>query len=463
MVRHRQPRIVRVMARSIESADTSVTHTASTLSSSPAATRARPIASLAIILEAARVEAGAWIISLAGVKRVTIQRGKERRAERQGSELVVSIPDKHMSKPHAALELGATVTLHDMGSSNGSFILSDDDDDRIETQLVGAGIIFRLGHTFATLISDSAVLVERERLGQPWPFRTLSTSFAADLTKLERVASSSLPILIGGETGTGKEVLARAIHERSQRPGKLVAVNCGALPPNLVEAHLFGHQRGAFSGAVKDEIGFVRAAHHGTLFLDEIGDLPLSSQVSLLRVLQEGEVTPVGAFEPLKVDVRVVSATHKDLKAAAARGEFRSDLLGRLSGFTFEAPPLRDRRTDLGALLSTLRASHAAPLQLRPDAVAPLLRYDYPMNVRELAHAVESAHVLGGGTIRAEDLPQAIRAYQAPVANEEMSALKRELERLLSAHHGNISHVAREMGKARQQVQRWVKRFGLKA
>jgi len=440
-----------------------VTDTASTLSSDDAAKPRRAVPVLAIVLEADRVDAGAWVVSLDGVRSVSLQRGKERHAERVGDELVVSVPDRRMSKPHARIELGATCKLADLGSSNGTFALGAGSEERVDASYLGWSQVLRTGHTFSTVIPDAAVLAQRARLAAPWPFTTLSVGFAVDLFKLERVAGSALPIMLLGETGTGKEVLARAAHDRSHRPGKMVAVNCGALPATLVEAHLFGHQKGAFSGAVKDEVGFVRAAQNGTLFLDEIGDLPLTAQVSLLRVLQEGEVTPVGAFEPVKVDVRVISATHKNLSAAVARGEFRVDLFARLSGFAFVVPPLRERLTDLGALLAALRPSGSAPFALRPDAAAALLRYDYPMNVRELRHAIDSAIVLGEeGVIRAEDLPARMRDFESPALEEGDVALKQELEKRLLEHDGNLSQVAREMGKARQQVQRWVKRFGLK-
>jgi transcriptional regulator of acetoin/glycerol metabolism len=441
-----------------------VTDTAETLSSDDHARPVRRIPALAIVIEADRVDAGAFVTSLDGVRSVTLQRGRERRADRVGDELVVAVPDRRMSKPHARLELTpAGATVRDAGSSNGTFCLAATGEERVEAGFVASGRVFRTGHTFLSVIDDGAVLVERARIGPPWPFPTLSPGFARDLAKLERVAASSLPILLLGETGTGKEVLARAVHERSLRPGKLVAVNCGALPATLVEAHLFGHQKGSFSGAVRDEVGFVRAANGGTLFLDEIGDLPLAAQVSLLRVLQEGEVTPVGAFEPVKVDVRVVSATHRDLSQAVARGEFRADLYARLSGFAFDVPALRDRALDLGALLATIHDGGARSFTLRPDAVGALLRYPWPMTVRELRHAIAGALVLGvGGTIRAHDLPAPRRDARAAVLEDEDAMLKEELERRLLEHDGNLSQVAREMGKARQQVQRWVKRFGLK-
>src|SRR5262249_4252107 len=161
-----------------------------------------------------------------------------------------------------------------------------------------------------------------------------------------------LSILLLGETGTGKEVLARSLHALSQRPGPFIAVNCGAIPENLVEGQLFGHVRGAFSGALKDEPGLVRAAQGGTLLLDEIGDLPASSQAALLRVLQESEVRPVGSTQTVKVDVRIIAATHRPLESLIKGNAFRHDLYARLAGFRFELAPLRKRKVDLGLLIA---------------------------------------------------------------------------------------------------------------
>jgi DNA-binding NtrC family response regulator len=240
-----------------------------------------------------------------------------------------------------------------------------------------------------------------------------------------------------------------------------------------VESHLLGHKTGAFSGAVRDEPGFVRASSGGTLFLDEIGDLPATSQAALLRVLQEGEVTPVGATRPLQVDLRVVAATHQPLEALVAQGAFRGDLLARLEGFTFALPPLRERREDLGLLVSDLlRASpdSSGPRPLSPEVGLALLRYDWPKNIRELSHCLARAYALAKDEPRLElsHLPPAVRcAWPAPAPSEPAvdepaePQLRRQLEHLLARHEGDVAQVARSLGKARMQVYRWLSRLAI--
>jgi sigma-54 dependent transcriptional regulator, acetoin dehydrogenase operon transcriptional activator AcoR len=240
---------------------------------------------------------------------------------------------------------------------------------------------------------------------------------------LEAIARSSLSIVLRGETGTGKEVVARAVHRLSGRPGELIAVNCGALPASLLESELFGYRKGSFSNALEDRIGLVRAADGGTLFLDEIGDLPPSSQAALLRVLQEREVTPLGGTRPIKVDLRVICATHHDLEMQVALGEFRADLYARLSGHSFVVPPLRERREDLGLLTVALlqRLAPGRDVRFEPDAARALCRYDWPLNVRELEQCLMSALVLArGGPIGLEHLPAAVAA--GPLRNASRNA-----------------------------------------
>ncbi|HEU0222668.1 MAG TPA: sigma-54 dependent transcriptional regulator, partial [Paracoccaceae bacterium] len=222
----------------------------------------------------------------------------------------------------------------------------------------------------------------------------------AAVATARRAASARIPLLLLGESGTGKERFARAIHRASARAaGPFVAVNCGALPEALVESLLFGHEKGAFSGAAGRHEGRFREADGGTIFLDEVGELPLASQVKLLRVLQEGEVDPVGARLPVRVDVRVISATNRDLRAEVATGRFREDLFFRLAGIAIELPPLRDRREDIPAL-ALAQAEAIARLEGRPfEGFGPgvtdwLMAQDWPGNVRELLNLVHRAMVL---------------------------------------------------------------------
>jgi DNA-binding NtrC family response regulator len=298
---------------------------------------------------------------------------------------------------------------------------------------------------------------------------------AERLERLRSVARSQLPVLLLGETGTGKELLALAIHRHSAREGALVAVNCGALSATLLESQLFGHGRGSFSGATRDEPGLVRSAHRGTLFLDEVGDMPSAAQVALLRVLQEREVLPVGAARPVSVDVRVVAATHRPLPKLVATGAFRADLLARLHGHAHALPALRQRREDLGLLLSDVlrQVDPEQRLQrLSPEVARSMLGSSWPLNVRQLTQAVTRALSLSeDGVVRARDWePDALTLTSqvdeasevAPkVRSAEDEALRERLLSLLSAERGNVTEVARHMGKARMQVQRWMKRFGV--
>ena len=236
-----------------------------------------------------------------------------------------------------------------------------------------------------------------------------------------RAAKSSIPVLITGESGVGKEVIARALHGASDRAGKpFVAVNCGALPANLIESILFGHEKGAFTGAVDKTLGKFREADGGTLFLDEIGELPLDLQVKLLRALQEGEIDPVGGKRPVRIDVRIVSATNRDPEQQVRDGAFREDLFYRLNVFPIEAPSLRDRREDIAALVDHFIARFNAEEGKRiagcaPETLALLQGFDWPGNVRQLENAVFRAIVLADAPfLQPHDFP-AISGVAAPM------------------------------------------------
>ncbi len=262
-----------------------------------------------------------------------------------------------------------------------------------------------------------------------------------------RAAASNIPVLITGESGVGKEVLARCIQGASDRAGRpFVTVNCGAIPENLVESILFGHVKGAFTGATDNHAGKFVEAHGGTLFLDEVGELPLDMQVKLLRVLQEGEVDPVGGKRPVKVDVRIVSATNKDLAKLVADGRFREDLYYRLNVFPIEAPPLRERKEDIPALVArfvsrfnaeegrTVRGASPATMQM-------LLDFDWPGNVRQLENSVFRAVILcEGDLLQPEDFPQISGLKPLVAANDTLPA---EVAVPANDHHQvTAAHVA---------------------
>ncbi len=234
---------------------------------------------------------------------------------------------------------------------------------------------------------------------------------------IDRVSKTDSTVLIQGESGTGKELVARAVHRASERrEGPFVAVNCATLSENLVESELFGHERGAFTGAVVRKVGKMETAHRGTLFLDEVAEIPIGLQAKLLRALQEREVERVGAVRPIEVDVRVLAASHRDLRRAVRDGAFREDLFFRLKVITCDLPPLRERREDIPLLTAHFSELHGRKLGLPALGVTPaarqcLLAYDWPGNVRELANVVERAVVLGDGErIRREDLPEEVIA-----------------------------------------------------
>jgi len=284
---------------------------------------------------------------------------------------------------------------------------------------------------------------------------------------INRAALRDTPVLLIGESGTGKELLARALHRRSPRAnGPLVAVNCSAIPETLLESELFGHRKGAFTDARDDQRGLFQSAQRGTIFLDEIGDMAPALQGKLLRVLQEKEVHPLGAPAPVPTDVRIVTATHRDLGALVAAGLFREDLLYRINVIEVRVPPLRERPDDLEPLVRHLLDKHGAPIAASGSCVSSevmviLRRHAWPGNVRELENVIERALVLGNGrTITRDDLPDRLRiAPAAAAANATGGRRLAEVERehivqTLHAVAGNKAAAARMLGLDRKTLYR---------
>jgi transcriptional regulator of acetoin/glycerol metabolism len=433
-------------------------------------TRGPDVPSLFVVLECDRPLAGGERYSLQGVDDVTIGRGSERRVHHDVSNagrttLVLQLPSSRLSSSHARIfRDGDRWTIEDVASRNGTYVNLR----QITRETLRDGDVIELGHVllrFRILATPHAMPAEpiepaRRLLG----FHTLLPDHALHLRELALVARSPLSILLLGETGTGKEVIARSVHELSLRPGPFIAVNCGALSGSLLDAQLFGHVRGSFTGAVRDEPGFVRASDRGTLFLDEIGDLPGPAQAALLRVLQEHEVVPVGGTRPVKVDLRVIAATHRPLDLLAARGDFRTDLYARLSGHIHWLAPLRERREDLGVIVADLlpHVAHAgAPPQFGGDAGRELITNPWPLNIRQLQQSLMRAVALTeNGLIQAHHLVSSSRPLDALLDPDERERAD-QLRALLEQHRGNVSKVARSLGCSRMQVHRWMQRYTL--
>lgn len=445
----------------------------------------------------------AWVsrsIDLTGKLEVTVGRSRTifERAH-TGTYWVVTIPDEHLSQlhfrlvyeraPDAASETGSNAgvwRLHDDRSKNGTWVNGI----RVSEAVLHDNDVIESGSTILLFRSASAHQGVFWARGRPDHeialLSTLNPELAAMLDSLRRIAPSDVSVLLHGETGVGKEVVARAVHQLSGRAGAFVAVNCGALPEGLVESQLFGVVRGAYSGAVGDRPGLIRSADGGTLFLDEIAEMPLASQAALLRVLQERQVTPVGGETAIPVDIRVVAATHQYLPSSAERGAFRHDLLARLRDCTLVLPPLCRRREDIGLLIANLLHRQGAgatrDIRFSREAGGALFRYHWPYNVRELERALKVAMLhTDDGLIQMAHLPRDIALgpdsglepdSATLSSSSSSSASMRRLEpsipvspeRLVALnerYRGNVSAIARELGTSRSQVARLFVRYDI--
>jgi transcriptional regulator of acetoin/glycerol metabolism len=368
-----------------------------------------------------------------------------------------------VSRRHAVIRAqGPHRVVIDLDSRNGTWVNGR----RVRSAVLSEGDVVRVG---------GWVGIVSRRAG---PFGALAPGlFGGEalrraLIAAEPAARSDLPVVLQGETGTGKEAVARAIHAWSGRQGPLVAVNCAALPEALAEGELFGYRRGAFTGAEQASMGHFRAAQHGTLLLDEVCELPLPLQAKLLRVLEEREVQPLGEARPVKLDVRVLAAAQRSLAGAVASGEFRADLYARLDGLTLELPPLRERKTDVPYLFARLMMNESGgrPPAVDVRLVERLCLYDWPFNVRELALVVKRLMVLHGAEakLKPQHLPERLMAAATPVAidaagvptemaTSAQTAEPPDLQRLvaaLRASGGNVAQAAQALGISRQRAYR---------
>jgi transcriptional regulator with GAF, ATPase, and Fis domain len=392
----------------------------------------------------------------------------------------VQLADPHVSRLHARLDVeDADYVLRDLGSTNGTRVAGT----QIRQACLHDGAILELGATrirFRILDEPFEIpLAEADRfeglIGRSVAMREMFAVCA-------RVAPTGAPVILEGETGTGKELVARAIHRRSRRGEQpLVVLDCSAIPPALVESELFGHERGAFTGAIAMRPGVFERGDGGTVFLDELGELPLEVQPKLLRCLESGELRRVGGEQPIKVDLRIIAATHRDLPRMVAEGRFRADLYYRLAVIRVAVPALRDRRDDI-PLLAAHFAEDALGHRGRPPLPAEALealfgeltRHDWPGNVRELRNLVERAAILadpkllhaGVLDVAAGELSRSIE--QAVHTQGTLRAARTEREReyltdLLRATGGDLDDAARIAGVHRKSLERLLRRHKLRA
>jgi transcriptional regulator of acetoin/glycerol metabolism len=380
----------------------------------------------------------------------------------------VCLTGNDVSRRHAVLrvEPGVGVRIADLGSRNGVRVNGH----AVAEAAIGVGDVVRLGGWVGVVAASPGELTELA------PGLWGGAVLRAALAPLQTAAQSDLPIVLEGETGTGKELVARALHRWSGRSGPLVAVNCAALPEGLAEGELFGYRRGAFTGADRPSAGFFRGADKGTLLLDEVSDLPLALQAKLLRVLEQREVQPLGEIHPVPVDVRVVVAGQQPLIEAVRAGRFRADLLARLDGLAVRLPPLRKRREDVLPLFSRLLAAigQGRVPAMEGDFVERLCLHDWPFNVRELVQLAKRLLTLHGSevTLRAQHLPERVaggdgplapatgpRPPGAPVAPGAPAAAAEPVELpalvvALRASGGNVARAAAMLGISRQRAYR---------
>jgi transcriptional regulator with PAS, ATPase and Fis domain len=384
-----------------------------------------------------------------------------------GADVDVALDDPKLSRHHATVtRIGVIVEIRDHGSRNGTFVNGT----RVDASKLRPGDIVRIGDTLLEL-SDTP---GRAAIGDPTLIGT-APAFVAAVQLAARVASTDLPIIILGETGTGKDMLAQHIHARSGRSGSFVAVNCAALPAGLIESTLFGHRKGAFTGATSDSPGLFLEAQGGTLFLDEIGELPATDQAKLLRALDSREIIPVGGTRRIRTDARVIAATNVDLTARIADGGFRADLYARLAGAVVRMPPLRARRGDILVLAERFLALSppATERRLSAQAAERLLLHSWPRNIRELVSAMRrlALQLEDRAEVKRTDIDAVLEA-PVVVANDEPPRPTRhgsgpgmptcdELAAQLTEMHGNVSRLAEHYAKDAKQIYRWLKRYRL--
>lgn len=369
---------------------------------------------------------------------------------------------REVSRHHAELQIqGALIVIRDLASRNGVFVNGA----QVPHAALKTQDVIRVGEWVG--------VVDMRADASDEGFRSITSGWyggaalAAIVEPARRIAKSDLPLIVQGETGTGKEGMARAIHDWSERSGPFVAVNCATITSDLAEAALFGHRKGAFTGADRAAIGYFRAANRGTLLLDEVVELPLAVQAKLLRALEAHEIVPVGETEPSPVDVRVLAAAQEPLQVAVAERRFRADLYARLDGHTIVLPPLRERREDIAPLLMAFlrEKSGGRPPEVDHKLVEQLLLYDWPLNVRELVQLARQLLVLHAAEpvlkrsflpprmLQVADRREANESKSVRASTEDQQAFD-ELVAALRAHGGNVARAAASLKISRSRANR---------
>ena len=389
----------------------------------------------------------------------------------RSDDVDVCIEHASVSRRHARLQVGDELQIEDLGSANGT---------RVRDHRLAPNTAAPIAVGEAVDLGSVIVVVQPERALDPHVEPARGSAMERLLRLRDRVAQSSISVLLLGETGAGKEVLAESIHRQSPRAGgPFLRLNCAALSETLLESELFGHEKGAFTGAAAAKPGLLETAHGGSVLLDEVGELPPALQVKLLRVLEERQVLRVGALKPRAIDVRFISATNRDLQAESEEGRFRRDLYFRLNGITLVVPPLRERAAEIAKLACELVAAacrqsgRSREPAFSPDALALLERYPWPGNVRELRNVVERAVLLcAGDVITREHLPgiaDTVPPSAAPDETPPPTTLRAELAALerkrildaLAECGGNQTRAAKLLGMRRQSLVARLDEYGI--
>lgn len=392
------------------------------------------------------------------IQRLFLRKGIMRIGRCGCGGLDIELEDEEVSGRHATLEIDNVVRIRDNNSTNGVYVNGK----RVNETELKDGDIIRLGqHLLSFRFVDEKL---PKYIKHSSGLFGVSPPFMEVVEQCRKVAPKGVTVLLQGETGTGKDCLAYYIHCESSRSGKYIPINCAAIPSTLIEGQLFGYCKGAFAGAESDFPGYARSAKKGTLFLDEIGEIPLEVQPKFLRFLENKEVAPLGMATPIRVDVRLVVGTNRDLEEMVRTNRFRQDLYSRLLTCRVKIPPLRERPEDV--ILISTEVMKKKGLRISPSALETLCLWDWPYNVRELLSVIEQLSIdpPPDSVVRSPKVKELLRKdneTSAPAVHRFGAPSPEELQRIMEETGGNITETAKRLGCSRQQVYRWMKRHGM--